>query len=283
LRIIELSIRHFTDAGTFAGATSEMKAVADAGFDVVFLMPVMPIDRTRSRSPYAVTHYRKLNSELGSLQDLEQWLKECRQLGLQVVLDIPLNHTSPAHEWVGRLDFYRLDSQGEMHAPIGTRWSDVVQLNHDSPLVQHELIEVLSFWLKMGFDGFRYDAAAFMPKQLLQGLIESANAMVGERLHHWCDSSELLAEVDGMTAFLDHHSVVSLLEGEPVGHVFEQRHRDGIFYMTNHDSLHQRGSALKQWGERYSVIRDELFLHKGHLIQSFCEWREPSATYSFLD
>jgi glycosidase len=170
-----------------------------------------------------------------------------------------------------------------MHAPIGTRWSDVVQLNHDSPLVQHELIEVLSFWLKMGFDGFRYDAAACMPKHVLQRLIESANAMVGERLHHWCDSSELLAEVDGMTAFLDHHSVVRLKEGEPVGLVLEQRHRDGIFYLTNHDSLHQKGSALKQWGTRYSVIRDELALRKGHLMLSFCEWRQPSATYSFLD
>ena len=283
MRIIELSIRHFTDAGTFAGATSEMKAVADAGFDVVFLMPVMPIDRSLSHSPYAVTQYGEVNSELGSLQDLQHWLKECHQLGLQVVLDIPLNHTSPAHEWVGRPDFYRLNSQGEMHAPIGTLWNDVVQLNHDSTLVQHELIEALSFWLTMGFDGFRYDAAAFIPKQLLQRLIESANVMVGERLHHWCDSSELLAEVDGMTAFLDHHSVVRLQEGEPVGQVLEQRHRDGIFYLTNHDSLHQRGSALKQWGERYSVIRDELFLHKGHIMLSFCEWREPSATYSFLD
>ncbi len=260
-----------------------MKAVADAGFDVVFLMPVMPIDRFLSRSPYAVTHYRQVNSELGSLQDLEQWLKECHQLGLQVVLDIPLNHTSTAHEWVGRPDFYRLNSRGEMHAPIGTLWNDVVQLNHDSTLVQHELIRVLSFWLTMGFDGFRYDAAAFMPKQRLQGLIESSNGMVGKRLHHWCDSSELLAEVDAITAFLDHHSVVRIQEGEPVGQVLEQRHRDGIFYLTNHDSLHQKGSALKQWGERYWVIRDELFLHQEHIMLSFCEWREPSATYSFLD
>ena len=260
-----------------------MKAVADAGFDVVFLMPVMPIDRSLSHSPYAVTQYGEVNSELGSLQDLQHWLKECHQLGLQVVLDIPLNHTSPAHDWVGRPDFYRLDAHGKMHAPAGTGWNDVIQLNHDCPELQSELIVVLRFWLWMGFDGFRYDAAAFMPKQLLEALIASANAAVGESLHHWCDDLELLAELEGMTAFLDHSSILRLQDGEAVGIVLEQRHHAGIIYLTNHDSLHQKGSAWKQWGTRYSVMLDELDLRKGHLMLSFCEWRQPSATYSFLD
>lgn len=260
-----------------------MKAVADAGFDVVFLMPIMPFERSLSPSPYAVTDYLDVNSELGNLQDLHHWLKECHQLGLQVVMDIPLNHTSPAHAWGGRPDFYLLNDDGEMHAPVGTNWTDVAQLNHDCLELQRELNEVLRFWIRMGFDGFRYDAAAYMPKQLLEALIASANAEVGESLHHWCDDLELLAEVEGMTAFLDHGSVRRLQNGDVVGIVLEQRHCEGIIYLTNHDSLHQKGSACKQWGERYPLILDELSLHGGHLMQSFCEWRQPSTTYSFLD
>jgi glycosidase len=159
----------------------------------------------------------------------------------------------------------------------------VIQLNHDCPELQSELIVLLRFWLRMGFDGFRYDAAACMPKHVLEALIASANSEVGESLHHWCDDLELFTEVEGMTAFLDHGSVQRLINGEAVGLNLVQRHHAAIIYLTNHDSLHQKGSAWKQWGTRYSVIRDELTLHKGHLMLSFCEWRQPSATYSFLD
>ena len=246
-------------------------------------MPVMAIDRNLSASPYAVTHYYEVNSELGNLQDLQHWLNECHRLGLEVVLDIPLNHTSPAHEWVSRTDFYRLDNDGKMHAPVGTGWHDVVQLNHSCVELQRELDDVLHFWLKMGFDGFRYDAAAYMPKQLLQGLIASTNTELGKRLHHWCDALELFAEVEGMTAFMDHRSVTRLQDGELFERVLEQRHCRGIIYLTNHDSLHKKGSALKQWGKRYALIHEELSRRDGHLMLSFCEWRQPADAYSFLE
>jgi glycosidase len=283
LRIIEISIPHFTPSGTFAEAITQLQAIADDGFEVVFLLPIMPINAGMSKSPYATTALDGVRPDLGTWNDWIRWLTECHRLGLQVVLDIPLNHTSPAHDWVARENFYRTDEQGHMHPPIGTLWTDVVQLNHDTPQVEQELNRVIRFWLDAGVDGFRYDAASFMPKRALQNLIRIANNSAVRKLHHWCDSRELFDQINGMTAFLDHEGVKRLSNGESLKEIWSHPCNESILYLTNHDSLHQQGSALQQWGLRYTELLDALLSEKVNVMQSFAEWRDPSSSYSFLE
>jgi len=253
-----------------------------SGFDVAFVMPSIPVNRALSRSPYAVTAYDQINPALGNIDELTRWIKECRRLGIRVVLDVPLNHTSPAHHWMDRPDFYQRDAAGKMHPPLGTEWNDVLQLNHAHPNVQQALADVIRFWTSLGFDGFRYDAASFMPSDALEKLIEVANNYAQKELLHWCDSGETYFRVRGMTAFLDHDGVRRLLSGESIKSLLQGRHNDGIFYLTNHDSLHQQGSALQQWGKSYPEVLKLLLDEKLHVMQTFAEWRNPSSVYSFL-
>jgi glycosidase len=283
LRIIEISIPHFTPSGTFAEAISEMNAIANDGFDVVFLMPILPINKGLSKSPYAVTAFDQLNADLGTWDDWLRWLNACHRLGLNVVLDLPLNHTSPAHEWVGREGFYRMDALGKMHPPMGTNWDDVVQLNHDSAEVGKELMRVIRFWLATGVDGFRYDAAAFIPKGELQQLIRFADDIAERRLFHWCDSLELFNQIEGMSAYFDHEGVKRLRSGEALKGVLSHSSEERILYLANHDTLHQYGSVISQWGDRHTELRDALLHEQVNFMQTFAEWRDPSARYSFLD
>lgn len=281
LTIIEISIPHFTAEGTFHAAMSAAKDVADAGFNTVLALPFMPIDRNLSRSPYAVIDYTSVDSAMGTTDDVRAWIHHCHALGLDVVLDIPLNHTSPAHAWKLRDDWYSRDASGNAHAPVGTNWSDVHQLNHShAPLVE-ELQQVLAFWLELGCDGFRYDAAAWMTNACLDALIQGVNLLANRRMHHWCDSAVMMNK-HPFTAFLDCESYRALMTEKSDENWYASIHENAILYLANHDTLNDGRSAIDVLGNRYHVLRELLQSGKHHRMQSACEWRNPSASYSFL-
>jgi glycosidase len=137
--------------------------------------------------------------------------------------------------------------------------------------------------LATGVDGFRYDAAAFMPKGALQQFIRFADDIAERPLFHWCDGVELFNQIEGMSAYFDHDGVKRLKSGEELRYVLSHPSVERIVYLTNHDTLHQNGSAQNQWGAHYRDMRAALLHQKVNLMQSFAEWRDPSACYSFLD
>ena len=66
------------------------------------LMPLLDTPRGRSDGGYAVSDFRKVREDLGTMEDLEQLARDCHERGISLCLDFVMNHTSEEHEWAKR-------------------------------------------------------------------------------------------------------------------------------------------------------------------------------------
>jgi glycosidase len=140
------------------------------GIDIIWLMPIHPIGVKNRKgtlgSYYAVKDYQKVNEEFGDLNDFKFLVKEAHKLGMHVIIDWVANHSSPDNVWIeqGSLDWYTLDSTGNVQPTIGTDWWDVADLNYENPTMRKEMISSMKYWLtEADIDGFRCDVAGWVP------------------------------------------------------------------------------------------------------------------------
>ena len=161
-------------------------------------MPVMP---SPSYHKYDVTDYRAVDAEYGTLDDMRALAAACRERGIALIVDMPVNHTSTRHPWfieaaralaagdtedpcVGRYHFTREAAAG--YTPLaGTPWyyeerfagGGMPDLNLDDPAVRSEIGSIFDFWLNdVGVDGFRLDAVT----SYYTGDIDANIALLGE-------------------------------------------------------------------------------------------------------
>ncbi len=165
--LYEMNVRQFTPEGTFAAAAQQLPRLRDLGVDIVWLMPIHPIGEKGRKgslgSYYAIRDYMDVNPEMGTMADFEQFLDRAHELGLRVILDYVANHTSPGAAWVTErpAEWYVRDSTG---APaVQYDWTDIAKLNYETPGVRDAMLDVLTFWVGKGVDGFRCDVAMEVP------------------------------------------------------------------------------------------------------------------------
>ncbi len=156
------------------------------GVEGLWLTPVFP---SPSYHKYDVTDYTAVDPAFGTLADLQELIALCHARGVKLILDLPLNHTSREHPWFRRFtnahlmqnpeneyyDFYTWISP-EDPVPAGRRFislrspdilveanfsDNMPELNFDNPAVRQAVLEVAEFWLNLGVDGFRFDAAKY--------------------------------------------------------------------------------------------------------------------------
>jgi len=89
-------------AGTLQGVREKLDYIADCGVNYLHLMPLLESPKGRSDGGYAVSDFRKVQPELGTMQDLAALADECRDRGISLCLDFVMNHTSEDHEWAVR-------------------------------------------------------------------------------------------------------------------------------------------------------------------------------------
>ena len=89
-------------AGTLQGVRSKLDYIQDCGVNYLHLMPLLESPADRSDGGYAVSDFRKVQPELGTMEDLADLAEECHRRGISVCLDFVMNHTSEDHEWARR-------------------------------------------------------------------------------------------------------------------------------------------------------------------------------------
>ena len=279
MRIIEISLRHATEEGSFRSAMHLPETIAKAGFNVVYALPWMKMNRRASLSPYAVADYHATDELLGSKEEATDWIHCCHDCGLDVVLDIPLNHTSPFHNWLANEGWYARNKQGRFHAPLGTNWKDVFQLNHNNPWVSEACREVLEFWLDEGVDGFRLDAASFISNSALKDWY----SVLSQTKHVWCDESNLASRYGFFTSYLNHRAFQLAESDFDAWQDLVAAPADcGILYLSNHDTLHAGLSPREQWKNQYDSMKNTILNSKHHCLLSWSDWKDSSMSYSFL-
>ena len=155
--IYELDLYNFTNAGTLAAAQQRLDYLKDLGIDIIWLMPIHPRGiqgRIGSLgSPYAPRDYHAVNSDFGTLADLQAFVAAAHQRGMQVWLDWVANHTAKDNVWITQhRDYYN----STLTSPNG--YGDVYQLDYSKEATQVAMIEAMQYWIDQAdIDGFRCD------------------------------------------------------------------------------------------------------------------------------
>lgn len=166
----------------------------DLGCTGIWLMPIMP---SPSYHKYDVTDYMDIDPQYGTMEDFKAFLEAAHQRGIDVIIDFVMNHTSSDHPWFQEasgylrgleagaepdlaacpyVDYYNFSLEPSTCKLEGTEWyyeapfwSGMPDLNLKSEAVRAELEEIVDFWLELGVDGFRLDAA----KEFVSGATEA--------------------------------------------------------------------------------------------------------------
>ena len=177
-------VRNHTPEGTFQALRADLKRIRSLGVDIVWLMPIHPIG-TKARkgilgSPYAISDYRAVNPEYGTIEDFKALVTDIHSLGMKCIIDVVYNHTSP--------DSWLVDNHPEWfyHKPDGSfgnhvgDWSDIVDLDYTNTELWEYQIETLKMWAEI-VDGFRCDVAPLVPLAFWQKAREEV-----EKVHPGC-------------------------------------------------------------------------------------------------
>ena len=97
---MQLYVKQF--AGTLRGVKEKLDYIRECGVNLLHLLPLLECPAGKSDGGYAVSDYRKVQPELGTMDDLEDLAAECRRQGISLCLDFVMNHTSEDHEWARR-------------------------------------------------------------------------------------------------------------------------------------------------------------------------------------
>lgn len=196
----EIFVRSFSDSngdgiGDLRGVINRMDYLNDGnpdsetslGIEGIWLTPVF---RSPSYHKYDAVDYYTIDPSFGTLEDLQELIRICHERDVKLILDLALNHTSRDSLWYRRFvnshimhnpsgpcyDYYTWIPAGET-PPAGRRFMNVAstdiqvevnfsdgmpELNYDSPEVRQAALDVARYWLEMGVDGFRFDAAKYL-------------------------------------------------------------------------------------------------------------------------
>lgn len=162
--------------GDFNGVTEKLSYVREMGYTAIWLMPICA---SPSYHKYDVTDYYAVDPLYGTMDDFENLVGSAHELGIKVILDLVVNHTSDQHPWfkqavvaaqLGKTDdpyfgYYNFSEQPlNGYAQKGNVYyearfySGMPDLNLDNDSVRKEISSIMQFWLEKGVDGFRLDA-----------------------------------------------------------------------------------------------------------------------------
>jgi maltose alpha-D-glucosyltransferase/alpha-amylase len=175
--------------GDLPGVTARLDHLAWLGATCLWLQPFHP--SPRRGDGYDITDYLRVDPRFGALSDVAGLIDRAHELGMHVIIDLVVNHTSREHPWfrearAGRSSPYRSyyvwrpqPDPSLRVEPIFPGVSDDVwnwderagehylsrfyahepDLDTGNPAVLREVEAILAFWLEQGVDGFRTDAA----------------------------------------------------------------------------------------------------------------------------
>lgn len=198
--------------GDLNGIKEKLPYLADLGIDMLWLNPFY--NSPQNDNGYDVADYTSIDPMFGTWDDFDALVSEAKSHGIDLMLDMVLNHTSTEHEWFQKAlagdkkyqDYYILrELQEDGSLPTnweskfgGKAWSkfgdtdkyylhlyDVTQadLNWRNPEVREELYKVVNFWLEKGVKGFRFDVINVIGKD---EILEDAEDGVGKS--HYTDT-----------------------------------------------------------------------------------------------
>ncbi len=191
----EIYVKSFNDTngdgiGDLPGITEKLDYLADLGINYIWLTPIYV--SPQYDNGYDVQDYLKINPEYGTMKDFEHLVNKANSLGIEIMLDMVLNHTSIYHDWFQKAikgdkkyqDYYIFKDSKEETTNWeskfgGNAWEyvekidkwylhlfDVTQAdtNWENDRLRQELFNIVNFWKEKGVKGFRFDVINLISK-----------------------------------------------------------------------------------------------------------------------
>lgn len=180
----QVNPRVFAPEKSFNAVAEHIDSIKALGTNVVWFMPIYPVGQIKTvNSPYCISDYKGVNPEFGTLEEFKSLVSLCHRKGMSVIVDWVANHTSWDSNWMEHKEWYTLDEKGEIVSPANTGWLDVADLNFDNQDMRLAMIDAMKYWVtEVGIDGFRCDAADFVPFDFWKQCCDSLRAIPDHKL-----------------------------------------------------------------------------------------------------
>jgi len=181
--------------GDIRGIIKKLPYLKELGINAIWLCPIFlspMID-----NGYDISDYYTIHPRYGSLEDFKDLLADSKKSGIQIFLDLVVNHCSIEHEWFQKAlanpesdwaDYFIIKKSKDGKEPNnwrsifgGSVWERIKDthyfyyhtfnkaqpdFNWENPALRKEIYKIISYWLEMGVSGFRIDAITFIKKDL---------------------------------------------------------------------------------------------------------------------
>lgn len=181
--------------GNFQTAKKRLPAIADMGFQVVYVPPIHPIGKTNRKgknntltptsedvgSPWAIGSesggHDAINPELGTLKDFDEFVLEIKRLNMEIALDLALQ-ASPDHPWVKtHPEWFKQRNDGSIAFAENPpkKYQDIYPMYFDTDPegLYNEIERIVRFWMGRGVRIFRVDNPHTKPVWMWQRLIHA--------------------------------------------------------------------------------------------------------------
>ena len=285
--IYEVNVRQYSVQGDFAGFNTHLARLDEMGVDILWFMPIFPISETKRKgelgSYYAVSSFREVNPEFGTLEDFQRIVDDAHGMGMRVILDWVPNHTGWDHQWITEHpEWYTQDEDGNIIDPVNYEtgeswgWTDVADLNYDSTAMREAMIEDMKYWVsEVGIDGFRMDVAHGVPFDFWEACVTELRRvrpdvfMLAEAEDDTLLNEQLFAMDYGWTF---HHLLNHVAQGKAnADSIFawyeqdqlDKQHGYHMQFITNHDENSWAGTVDERMGSAADAMAVVAFTFDG--------------------
>lgn len=196
--------------GDIPGIISKLPYLKELGVGGIWLTPFYPSPKVDNG--YDISDYYGVDEAYGSMMDFERLITTAHELGIKIIVDIVVNHTSTEHQWFlescsskenSKRDWYVWRDPVDGREPNnwesffgGSAWEydeksnqyyyhsfakEQVDLNWQNPEVKDAINHVIDYWLEKGVDGFRFDVINNLT--ISSELVDNPTDEKGEQLH----------------------------------------------------------------------------------------------------
>lgn len=179
--------------GDLKGITEKLDYLKELGINVIWLSPVY--QSPNDDNGYDISDYEAIMTEFGTMADFDEMLAKAHSLGIKIVMDLVVNHTSDEHKWFiesrsskdnPKRDYYIWKDGKDGKEPnnwgsafSGSAWQmdettgqyylhlfskKQPDLNWENDKVREEVYSMMTRWFDKGIDGFRMDVISLISK-----------------------------------------------------------------------------------------------------------------------
>lgn len=251
--------------GDIRGIINRLDYLKSLGIDVIWICPVYqsPMDD----GGYDISDYYAIDESFGKTEDFDELLAKAEALGIKILMDLVVNHTSDEHDWfqqalkdpTSKYRDYYIFKKGIKGAPPNnwrsyfghSAWEPVPNeenmyylhsfgkkqpdLNWENKAVREDIYEMINYWLNKGLGGFRIDAILNIKKRIEYGIFEPDGDDGLVYIGHWIMNQpgveKWLTEMNERT-FKRHDSLTVAEAAVPNERLEEYIGKQGFFSMV---------------------------------------------------